>query len=121
MEIRYLRTLGIEFGRRVKSYIGMSGVEELLYIGVVDFATLGLTVRTVGADGFNHAVVHAETLIDSDSEPVESLQNILLCTGYEARAVRIFDTQEHVTAVLAGKKIIIQGGTDTTDMQRARR
>ena len=121
LKIRYLCTLGFEFFGRVKRYIRMTGIEQLLYVLMIDLATLTLSIRTVLADSLDLAVMHAKTLVDADTEPVEGFEDIFFCAWHEAGGVCIFDTKEHITPVLAGKKIVIQRGTNTANVQRARR
>ena len=111
----------------------MTAVEQLLDILMVDLAALALTIRAVIAHSLNLNLTFAfrpfvlspflgtQTFVYADTQPIECLEDIFLCTGHETGAVRIFDTKQHIAAVLAGKQIVIQGSAHTADMQRAGR
>jgi hypothetical protein len=57
------------------------------------------------------------TFIESDPTPAKGLNNVLLRTGYIARLIRIFNAKDELPAMFAGEQIIIQSGSDTSDMQ----
>ena len=118
LEVRYLRALGLQLLRGVESDIRMSGIQQLLHIPVVDLAPLGLTVRTVLSYGFNllSDFLQAQTFVNADAQPIEGLQDILLSARHKTRRVGILNTQEHVSAVLTGKQVIVQSGTYTADV-----
>ena len=118
LEIRNLRALGLEFFGRIKGNIGMSGIQELFDILMVDLATLRLTVGTVRADSLDlfGAFLLTQTFVDADTEPIEGFEDIFFCSGHETCAIRILDTKQHVTPVLTGKQIIVQSGTNSADV-----
>jgi hypothetical protein len=63
----------------------------------------------------------ADTLVNLNAEPSERFGDILFGSRDEACGVGIFNTEQHVAAVLTSEQIIKQGSADTTDVQRAGR
>ena len=52
LEVWHLLTLGFQLCRRVKRYISMVAVQQLLHILVIDISAFALSVRTMLAHGF---------------------------------------------------------------------
>ena len=88
---------------------------------MVNITALGLTIGAMRADSLNllGTLLLPQTFIDLDAEPIKSFLDIFLCAGHKTGAVGIFDTQQHITAVLTGKQVVIQRGTHTADVQCA--
>ena len=57
--------------------------------------------------------------IKLNAHPFEAFNDILLCTGYKAILICVFDAKYHGSAVLAGKQVIVKGSADAADVQRA--
>ena len=109
MEILDFSTFGIELLRSVESQIGVPLVQQLLHIATVNVATLGLTVGTLVA-------TETYAFIKFYAQPFERFDNVFLCTGNKTPRVGIFNAENQIAAMLTGKKIIVQRGTDTSDM-----
>ena len=114
LEVLYLCTFLFQLLGRIKSDVGLAGVEQLLHILLIDVAALALAIRSFVA-------TKRDSLVELDTQPAERLDDILLGTGHEAVRVGVLNTEHQVATVLTGKQIIIQGGTDATDMQSPRR
>ena len=114
LEVLHFFTLAVEFLGGVEGDVGLTGIEELAHVLLVDIATLALTVGTVVA-------TEAYALVELNAEPLEGFDDIVLSAGHEAIGVGILNAEHHVAAVLAGKEIVVEGGAHTTDMKRARR
>ena len=76
----------------------------------VDVAALALLVRSV-------RTTFADTLVNCYSEPGQRLVDIVLGTGNKTLRVSILDTENHLSAILTGKKPVEQGGADAADME----
>ena len=113
LEILYFRTLGLQLFRRVEGDIGLSGIQQLLYIFLIDVTALTLTIGPL-------VTSEADALIELDAQPLERFNDILLGSRYKAVTVSILDTENKVAAMLAGQQIVIQGGTDSTNVQSPR-
>ena len=98
----------------------MAGIEQLIYVLMVNLATFTLSVRPMIADSLNLVVaIHAQPFVYSDAEPFKGFENILFGSRHKTGGVRIFNTEQHISTMLTGKQIIIQGSTHTADMQRS--
>ena len=113
LEVLHLSTLLLQLLRGVEGDVCLAVVQQLLDILLIDVAALALTVGTFVA-------TERDTLVELDTQPLETLDDILLGTGDEARGVGVLNAEHQVAAVLAGKQIIIQSGTYTTNMQSPR-
>ena len=100
LEVVYLCTLCLKLLRSVECDICLAGVKELLYILLVDVATLRLAIRAMVA-------AKADTFVELYAQPTEGLENILLGTWHKAVRIGIFDAEYQFTAILLGEKIII--------------
>ena len=109
LEILDFSTFGIELLRSVESQIGVPLVQQLLHIATVNVATLRLTVGTLVA-------TETYAFIKFYAQPFERFDNVFLCTGNKTPRVGIFNAENQIAAMLTGKKIIVQRGTDTSDM-----
>ena len=114
LEVGHFLALSLQFFGRIESDIGFSCIEQHLDVLLVNVATFGLTVGTV-------VTTKADTLVERNTEPLERLQNIFFSTRNETVAVGVFDTENEITSMLARKKVIIQRGAHTADVQSARR
>ena len=114
LEVLYFLTFLLQLLRCVEGDIGLALVEQLVDILLIDGATLTLAVGTLVA-------AEADAFVELDAEPAERLDDVFLGSGYQSRRVGIFDAEHEVAAMLAGKQIVIQCCTDTTNVQRTRR
>src|SRR5258706_8970732 len=85
--------------RRAKARIGKSFLHNLLCIMLINFTSFRLAIRT------KFSAMNG-TFIRSDTEPVEALHDLFFRAGNEAPLIRIFETQNKLSAVFAGKQII---------------
>ena len=114
LEVLNLASHQLQFLRSVKSDVCTSCFQQLLNIFLIDIAPLTLTVGTiVAAKGY--------ALVELDAQPAESLNDISLGSRHETGGIGVLDTEHQITAMLACKQIIVQGGTHTADMKRTRR
>ena len=134
LEIADFITLGFEFFGGVKSNVSMSAIEELIYILMVDFSALRLTIRPVrtclhGQSFFGllplacraFCGLATDTFVDTNAEPLEGFDDIFLSSRHESGRVRIFDAEEHVASMLTSEEIIIEGGTNTANVKSSGR
>ena len=100
LEVFDLSALALKFLRCIECDICLAAVEKNLNILLVYVATLRLPVR---------ALVASETyaFVELDSQPAERFKDILLGTRHKTVRIGIFYTEDKVTAMLLGKKIII--------------
>ena len=111
LEVLYLGAFCLQFFGSIECYVGFSLFEELLYILLVDVATLALTVGTVlSAEG--------NAFVELDSEPAERLDDVVFGSGNEAVGVGIFNAEHQIAAMLACEKVVVQCCTNATDVQR---
>jgi hypothetical protein len=61
------------------------------------------------------------TFIEADACPGKGFQDVFLCSGHKAVLIGVFNPQQAISAVFAGKKIIVQGCAHPADMQGAGR
>ena len=100
----------------------MTGVEQLFHILMIDLTALGLTIRAMRTDCFNFfsAFLQAESFVNADTKPIQRFEDVFFSPGYKTGGVGVFDTKEHISAVLASEQIVIQCGTYTADVKRTR-
>ena len=91
----------------------MAGCQQLIDILLVDVASFTLPIGTIVA-------AKAYALVEMDAQPGEGFDDIGFCTRNKTLRVSIFDAENQVTAMLFGKKVIIQSSADTTDVQSSR-
>ena len=114
LEVGYGLAFFLEFLRRIEGDISMAAGEELVHVLFVEASAFALPVR---------AIVAPETyaLVEVNAQPGEGLDDILFGTGHEALRIGIFDSENQFPAMLLGEQVIIQGGTDSADVQGSRR
>ncbi len=113
LEIRSGGSGGFEFGGSVERNISLSGIEEHAGVLAIDVAAFALLVWAVRAS-FTYAFVYFNT------EPCECLVDIIFGSGHETLGVGVFNTENHLAAMLAREKVVIKGCADTSDMERPR-
>ena len=94
----------------VKRVVGPAGGHQLLCILPVDGPSLALAVRGMRMalrGHFHHLSVLIHAFVGDDAAPVQGLDDILLCTGYEAVGVGILDADNEITALLLGIQVVI--------------
>ena len=114
LEVLYLSTFRIEFFGRIKGDVGLPVVEKLLNILLIYIATLALAIRPMIA-------AEAHALVELDAEPLERLDDVFLCSRHEAARVGVFNAEDEVAAMLTGKEVVVERGTNTADMKRSGR
>ena len=110
LEVLNLGTLCLQLLWSIKSDVSLAVVQELLHILLIDVATLTLAIRTM-------LTTEAHTLVKLDAEPFERFQDILLSSRNETMRVCILNSEHELATMLASKQIIIEGGTNTTNVQ----
>lgn len=110
LEVLHLSALCLQLLRGVEGDICLPGIQQLLHILLVDVTALTLTIGTFVA-------TEGDTLVKLNTQPLERLDDIFLCTRHETVGVRILDTEHQVTAMLTSKQIIIQCCTYSSNMQ----
>ena len=100
LEILNLLTLLLQLFRGVEGNIGLAGIQQLLHVLLIDVAALALTVGTLVASEGN-------AFVELDAQPLETLNDILLGTRHKTIAIRVFNAEYEVAAMLLGKQIII--------------
>ena len=78
---------------------------------VVNIATLRLAVRSIFSALFRAFIGH-------NPAPFQRFHNIIFRTFHLTRSVGIFNSQNEIAALIFSKKIIIQGRSYATKMQR---
>lgn len=76
-----------------------------------------LSVRIVGRERNS---LRNRLLRRFDTQPIEGFDDIGFCARDETLRVGIFDAENHVSAVLFGEEVVIEGGTYTADVQGSR-
>ena len=100
LEVFYFCTFCIQFFGCVKGDVGLSAVEKLLNILFIYVATFALTIWSVIA-----SETHA--LVELDAKPFERLDDIFFCPRNKTSGVGVFNAEDELTAMLAGKKIVV--------------
>ena len=100
LEVLYLCTFGVELLRSVEGDVCLAGIQQLVYVLLVDVAALALAVRTIVS-------AEAHSLVELDAEPLERLDDVFFSTGYETIGVGILDTEHEIAAVLLGEEIVV--------------
>ena len=113
LEVLNFITLGVKLLGRIKGDVGLAGVKQALHVLLIYIAALALAIGTVVA-------AEAHTLVELNAQPAEALEDILLGAGHEAGAVSVFNTENQLTTMLTGEKIIVKGGTHAADMKGSR-
>ena len=100
MEVGNFGTLCLKLGGGVECYVGFVVVEQHLYVLTIYVTTLALLVRAVFA-------AFAHTFVDSYAQPCQCFVDVIFGTGNEAGRIGVLDAENHVAAMLTGKKIVI--------------
>ncbi len=112
LEVWYLGAFGLKLGGCVECYVCLACVEKHFYVFAVYVAAFALLVWSVRA-AFAHAFV------DAYSEPRKSLVDIVFGSRNETLGVGIFDSENHLAAMLTGEKIVVKRCADTAYVKRA--
>ncbi|EJW91904.1 hypothetical protein EVA_19992 [gut metagenome] len=113
LEVLYGFALGVEFFGGIEGNVSLACIKQLLDVLAIDVTAFTLTVRTVFTS-------EADPFVKLDAEPLERLNDIIFSTRYETVGVGVLNAEHHVTAVLTGKEVVVEGSTYTADMQRSR-
>jgi hypothetical protein len=87
---------------------------KLLGIFPVDVFPFRLPVGTVRSPVYN-------ILIKQDPTPVKRFNDIILSALYIPVLIGIFNSEDHLSAVFAGKQVIVQCSPYAADVKRTRR
>src|SRR5687768_18371996 len=82
----------------------------------------GLHVRTLVA-AFGHLAIlgQVRTFRRRDAATLERPEQALDSALHEAGPVGVFDAQDERPSVMEGEQLVIESGTETADMEKARR
>ena len=108
----------------VEGVVGPARLNQLLGVLAVDAAPLALAiwcVRMALARRFYHLAVLIHSLVGDDAAPVQGFDNVLFRSRHEAMGVGILDTDDEVTSVLLGIKVIVKCGAHPSHMKRSGR
>ena len=103
---------GFQFFWCVESDVGVSRLKQLVDVFLVDFTTFALAVWGVWA-------ANAYAFVELDTQPLERLNNVVFCSWNKAVRVGIFNTEEDFAAVTFGEQVVVECGTNTTDVEGA--
>jgi hypothetical protein len=93
--------------------IGMTGLDELVGIVLIEGLPLCLIVRAVGTS-------NDRTLVNVHTEPLQALEQIINCTFYCTGYICIFDAEDKLSPAMACIEPAKKGGTKTANMLKAR-
>ena len=103
-------TLGVKYFGLVEGVVGPAVGQQLLGILSVEGLAVTLSVGTVGA-------ADMDTLVKLYAQPIEGLNDVLLGTWHKARLVGVLNAEDHLAAILAGKKVVVKGGAHAADVE----
>src|SRR5439155_18455271 len=107
--------LGTQRGQaflRAETEIGVAGVDQLLGVLLIERKTLRLDVRSVRA-------ALARALVPLHAQPSEPVVDRIDGAGHQTVLIGVFDAQDQLPAVLTREEVVVQGGADAPDMERA--
>ena len=102
-----------ELCRCVECDVGFIIGKELIDIFTIYFFPFGLSVGS-------EIPSVTDSFVEFDTQPIEGFDDIGFCARDETLRVGIFDAENHVSAVLFGEEVVIEGGTYTADVQGSR-
>ena len=104
----------VEFPGCIESIVGVALVDQLAGVFFIDAKgfPFALAVGAVGA-----ALVGA--LIGFEAAPGEGIEDILFGAGYVAGLVGVFDPEDEVAAVAAGKEVVVKDGSYAPQVKAA--
>src|SRR5688572_16673348 len=100
--------------RGTETRIGMPPIDKDFYLGMIDLAAVGLTIRTMWPTN-----VRAFVIIQA--KPAQAIHDLLLGARHCARDICIFDTQNELPTGLFGEQVGVQRGASITKMHMPRR
>ena len=109
LEVLNLGTLRLQLLWGIEGNIRLIGIQQLLDILFINVATLALTIGTLVATERN-------AFIELDTQPLKTLDDILLGSRHKTCGVGIFNTEHQIAAMLTGKQVIIECGTYAANM-----
>ena len=110
LEIALTLALGLQLLRGIESIIGLATIKKLLNILLINITTLTLTIGTMRAS-------KAHPLVKLDAQPAKRFENIFFGSRHKTMGVSVFNAKYKVAAMLAGKQIIIEGRTHSTNVK----
>src|SRR5690625_773520 len=106
----YLFSHCFQLFRRIESIISISLRYQLFCILPIQFLPFALPVWPVSSALFY-------TFIRFQTAPSQAVYKVLLCSFYVSLSICIFNTQNKVALMLAGKEIIVQYGAYSSEVQ----
>ena len=112
LEVLHFLTLRCQLLWSVESDVCATGIEELLYILLIDVLAFALAVGPMAA-------TEAHTFVELNAQPFEGFKDIVLGTWHKTCGVSVLNTEDEFAAVLTGKEIIIKSRADASDVERS--
>ena len=110
LEVLYFRALLFQFLRCIKSDICFTSLEQLINILLINGTSFALTIWAIlSAKG--------HSLVEFDAQPLERLYDIFLGSRHKTVGVGVFNTENKIALVLAGKQVVKKCGTDAANVQ----
>ena len=106
--------LGFQFFRCAETVIGLTLIQQLLKIFLINLRALGLVIRFTGT-------AHFRTFVPVQAQPFHTADDLVYRTFLETGRIRIFNTQNQFAALTSGKQPVEQTGAGAAHMQIARR
>ena len=91
-----------------------AAVDELLGPFLIERQALGLDIRSVRS-------TLARALVPAHPEPVQTVVDAVDRAGDQALLIGVLDPEDERALALAGEEIVVQGGPNAPDMERAGR
>src|SRR3989338_8711714 len=99
---------------RTKAEIRLSRLDELLGMRSIEVQSLRLNIRSVRS-------IFARTFVEIDPGPLKSLDQVLDGTFDLSGLIGVFDAKYKSAAVMFGKEVIVERGSQSTDMEKSGR
>ena len=111
LEVGHLLAARLELLGCVESDVGFAFAEQAVHVFLINGPTLGLAIRAVVA-------ADADAFVEPDAQPLERFYDVFLGARHEAVGVGVLDAENEFAAVLAGKEVVVEGGTYAADVER---
>jgi hypothetical protein len=93
----------------VEGVIGAPYVDQLLRVLPIQVGPLGLAI-------WRARTAHLGALVIVQSHPGEGLSNVVFSPWFVSGLIRVLDPQDEVALVLSGKKVVVKGGPQSTNV-----
>ncbi len=111
-------SLGLQFFIGAEATIGLAFAQEPVGVLGVNLQPLGLAVGRVRAFTLTG---RTGTLIPAQAQPLEILNELRLVTGLAAVEVGIFNSEQELSAGVAGEQPVVERGAGVAYVQQSRR